>query len=95
MFYEFSFFTFQKKRECYKITQGLPDLVAYCPSWDGGLRLQCPRQSAQGATHVLRVFWVECPLPFAVCVLDLLCQNNVSVQKYFCIFQLTAVLAFV
>lgn len=55
--------------------------------------LQCPRQSAHGGICILHALWVECPLQFPISVLDLLGQNNVSVQKHFCIFQLATVLS--
>lgn len=87
MSYKFSFLLCKY----YKITPGCPDLCYLITNWDGCLRLQFSRLFNK-VQRVVSIFCMNygvrtCPLQFSISVLDL-CQNNVSVQKYFCIFQL-------
>lgn len=76
-----------QRREYYKISQA--SLTAYRLSRDGCHRRHLPglEQSPEDGIPALHELGVRpFPLGFSISVLDLLCQN-VSIQKYFCIFQ--------
>lgn len=93
-FMSFLFYFSEKERILQNHTR--PPRLPLRHVWIGmGVVGSSPLAKRKGGVRIPRALWVEdLPAALSVSVLGF-CQNNVSVQKYFCIFHLTTLLAFV
>lgn len=93
-FMSFLFYFSEKERILQNRTK--PPRLPLRHVWIGmGVVGSSPLAKRKGGVRIPRALWVEdLPAALSVSVLGF-CQNNVSVQKYFCIFHLTTLLAFV